>query len=1172
MPEIHQDLLLAALAQLVDTVPEEVLRSALSRWSQDPERSLAEHLEATGELDSTQIRALQAIVTAHLEKHQNDLRRSLSAWNADRLPHDVLTEVDAGTGASPLAATIATLLSEPPGSTVNLAAAPADGVQGSDAELPSFTLSERFRLLRKHARGGIGEVWLAQDRELQREVAVKEIQARYVDRRDQRKRFLLEAEITGSLEHPGIVPVYSLGRNEQGRPYYAMRFIRGESLSSAIQRFHEERRKVLTAGARGRTPWGVEFQQLLRRFLDVCDAMEYAHSRKVIHRDLKPANIMLGAYGETLVVDWGLAKILGGTEASIGTNDEASDARAAGPPTPEEGTQFGSTIGTPAYMSPEQARGEVDRLGPASDVYSLGATLYELLTGVMPFKADTVPEILARVLTGALIPPRSLVADLPAPLEAICLKAMAREPEARYASARELAGDLEHWMADEPVAAYPETRLQRAARWLRRHRAWTYAGAVTLLGVTLAATVALFLVDGARRREEDARQQAERNFRMAQQAVDEYLTRVSENTLLREQETTDLRKLRQDLLRSALPFYQSFVEQSRDDPAAREQLANAYFRLGAITEVIQATDEALRLYRSSVALWEPLVTAQPENLGFRHRLADCHFAIGRLLREQDHRKALSWLSTALRAYESLSEKDPADPVYQASIANCYSELGLCYSYDEDLPRALETLGKGRAVQEKLVRRQPEDVDLLKTLAEIVNRMGFVAYKRHDYAAALGIYQEFQGICLDILAKLQSGPQPLKILESLGRSYYNIGSMRLEQGENQAALVALEKARDTYSALVRDHSTVNSYQQSLGQSHLSIATAHFRLQAYEPAMSSLALAAIRFDRLIRAEPDNLSYLRDKGLLLDLTGAVLDAQRENVKAEPYFRESLDLRRAIVRKPAGGDADRDSLCLSLTNLGENTLDQGRPEEGLPLYLEALQLRGELVSSNPGDTVHLAAFAELAALVSEIQNQSGRVEAAVKTVQDARAVVERVLKAGSTDRGPEAALSRLLLCEASARVDLPEQAALLLRQVIDRNRTLLEANPEDPTPRGQLTEAFRELARIRRDQGSSAEADRLEADRRSLWTGRPLDPLIALAAQQSVRAQLIGYGRTPLPAAGEAARRRALDRAVASLRLALESGFKDLARIKADPDLSPLLGRGDLAPLPEASPAAPR
>ena len=198
--------------------------------------------------------------------------------------------------------------------------------------------------------------------------------------------FVLEAEITGGLEHPGIVPVYGLGAYSDGRPYYAMRFIRGESLKEAIDRFHERtntklpsplarRTAVAGRGPRPRPPVELELRKLLRRFTDVCNAIEYAHSRGVLHRDIKPSNIIVGRHGETLVVDWGLAKATGKSDPSA-----AERTLMPSPASGSSETLPGSALGTPAFMSPEQAEGHLDRLGPQSDVYSLGATLYCLLT------------------------------------------------------------------------------------------------------------------------------------------------------------------------------------------------------------------------------------------------------------------------------------------------------------------------------------------------------------------------------------------------------------------------------------------------------------------------------------------------------------------------------------------------------------------------------------------------------------------------------------------------------------------------------------------------------------------------------------------------------------------------------------------------------------------------
>ena len=221
--------------------------------------------------------------------------------------------------------------------------------------------------------------------------------------------------------------------------------------------------------------------------------MQYAHDRGVLHRDLKPGNIMLGKYGETLVVDWGLAKPGSrpsepGADASGGFDEPtlrpASASRGAE-------TVAGTAIGTPAYMSPEQAAGRLDQLGPASDVYSLGATLYCLLTGAPPFRSKITGEILQQVQRGDFPRPRQLKPSIPAPLEAICLRAMALKRDERYAGPRALADDIEHWLADEPVSAWPEPVTVKLGRWTRRHKPLVSGLAAALLVGLLAGTAGL---------------------------------------------------------------------------------------------------------------------------------------------------------------------------------------------------------------------------------------------------------------------------------------------------------------------------------------------------------------------------------------------------------------------------------------------------------------------------------------------------------------------------------------------------------------------------------------------------------------------------------------------------------------------------------------------------------
>jgi tetratricopeptide (TPR) repeat protein len=371
---------------------------------------------------------------------------------------------------------------------------------------PTSPARSRFQRLRLHARGGLGEVHVALDEELRREVAIKELKAERAKSPANQARFLREAEITGSLEHPGIVPVYGLGWHGDGRPFYAMRLIRGESLGAALKRFHAA--ELGETGSRE-----MELRKLLRRFLDVCNAVAYAHSRGVIHRDLKPENIMLGPFGETLVVDWGVAKVLGWPHRPLEEQPPGDSGLAD-----QHGLQTlpGSVLGTPSFMSPEQAEGLDQRIGPATDIYSLGATLYNILTGKVPFEATERTSVLERIKRGQIVRPRDLDRGVPRALEAVCLKAMALEPDDRYSSAHGLAEDIERWLADEPVTAWREPWIYRARRWITRHRTGVAAAAAACAAALSLGAIGLYSHQAQLRRETD---QAERALRSAEEAL-----------------------------------------------------------------------------------------------------------------------------------------------------------------------------------------------------------------------------------------------------------------------------------------------------------------------------------------------------------------------------------------------------------------------------------------------------------------------------------------------------------------------------------------------------------------------------------------------------------------------------------------------------------------------------
>ena len=434
--DLPHDLLFGLLALQTGMVDQAQLVAAFQAWAVSKTRPMAAVLFEHGALDEDGRALLAALAEKHLKKYGGDTEKSLAALGPSRSTLESLARI----GDPEINATL------------SYAASGSGSGAGDDGDFDrtgSFSVGtstsdgQRFRILRPHAKGGLGAVFVALDEELHREVALKQIQDRHADDPVTRNRFLLEAEITGGLEHPGIVPVYGLGSSPNGRPYYAMRFIRGDSLKEAIAAFHAGKQEEPDPGAHG-----LGLRQLLRRFLDVCNAIEYAHQRGILHRDLKPGNVMVGKFGETLVVDWGLAKAAGRVE-SASSSPEGTLVPVSASGSAE--TLPGSVQGTPAYMSPEQAAGDQEQLGPATDVYSLGATLYCLLTGKPPFAGDDLGSMLRAVQKGSFLPPRAVDRSIPPALEAICIKAMALRAADRYPTPRALADDVDPWMADEPV-------------------------------------------------------------------------------------------------------------------------------------------------------------------------------------------------------------------------------------------------------------------------------------------------------------------------------------------------------------------------------------------------------------------------------------------------------------------------------------------------------------------------------------------------------------------------------------------------------------------------------------------------------------------------------------------------------------------------------------------------
>ncbi len=565
------------------------------------------------------------------------------------------------TSPPPFSGTWAPAPAAPAGSSVT-AWAPPPGDGAAQGPQGPTTSGGALEVTGELGRGGMGRVLRARDPAIGREVAKKVLLDEAAAAPAARARFLAEARVTGQLEHPAIVPVYALGHEPTGAPFFVMKLVRGRSLAEVLRATRDH--PALPEG---------QLAPLLRQFLKVCDAVAYAHARGVLHRDLKPANVMTGDFGEVLVMDWGLARVGPGEAApdepgTTGASGVASNLASVVSGSAEV-TQDGAVMGTPAYMPPEQAEGRREAVDARSDVYALGAILFELLALRPPFVGATPLNVVKQVLVDAPPDPRAVAPPgrpVPRELAAVALRCLAKDPADRYARVVDLAAEVTRFLDGRPVEALPEGPLRRALKWAARHAELTAAataGLVLLLGVGGAAGFALAAKEreaGQLAREraaalEEARAAAEERAR-----AEEAARQAEEATRAAERERLDAAERRAralvpylraaDLVERPIPaseierrLVHPLEEAVREDPTFAEawyKLGHARARAGAVEAAdaaFAAADEAVRT-----------------SGGGGHVLARFHRA---LLAE--------WRGDAAAARRHLrgaSEADPTDPI------------------------------------------------------------------------------------------------------------------------------------------------------------------------------------------------------------------------------------------------------------------------------------------------------------------------------------------------------------------------------------------------------------------------------------------------------------------------------------------------------------------------------
>ncbi len=462
-----RDLLFGMLAVQLRGVTPAQLAEVSAAWTADPAVTLAQRMVDTGLLSGGDRALLETLVEDAVRTHDGDTAAVMALMGGREHVEK-------------------TCFAGQDGNLDDIDTSPMEGTAFSADGGPEVSgvheAPGRYTLVSHHAKGGMGRVLIVHDEYLGRNIALKELLPPGSPQNGEEKpspirqsaalvaRFLQEARITSQLEHPAIVPVYELGRRQDGSVYYTMRLVRGRTFADALKNC-----KTLDLRLR-----------LLSNFTSLCQAMAYAHSRGVIHRDIKPANVMLGAFGETVVLDWGLAKVRDTEDIHVEDIRDSLDLLDVDGDHAAPKTAYGKALGTPHYMPPEQAGGRIEAIDERSDVYSLGAVLYEILTGCTPYSGKNTREILEKVITARPIPVPEAEPDAPPELAVICAKAMEKDPARRYQSATELAEEVQRFIDGSLVRAYRYTLRQMMSHYYARHR--------TAVNTALAFAVVLLVV------------------------------------------------------------------------------------------------------------------------------------------------------------------------------------------------------------------------------------------------------------------------------------------------------------------------------------------------------------------------------------------------------------------------------------------------------------------------------------------------------------------------------------------------------------------------------------------------------------------------------------------------------------------------------------------------------
>jgi eukaryotic-like serine/threonine-protein kinase len=760
-----------------------------------------------------------------------------------------------------------------------------------------------YMIVREIGRGGMGVVYEARQVSLDRRVALKVLPFAAVLDRKQVARFYNEAQAAAHLHHPNIVPVFSSGC-DRGVHYYAMQFIEGQPLDLAIRQLRilstespcvaseaptQRQAGAVTAGGKsaGWNPVSSAaelkqsefFRTVARLGIEAAEALDYAHQCGVVHRDIKPSNLMLDEQGKLWISDFGLARF--DANGSL--------------------TATGDVLGTVRYMSPEQVAGKPNVVDPRTDVYSLGITLYELATLQAAFSGSDRPAFLRWITDEEPRPPRQVNPAIPVDLETILLKAIAKSPQDRYLTAKDMADDLRRFLQGESVLARRANLWDRAGKWARRHRTLVAAAAVSLVVVLIGSLVGTLLIVAEHTKTKIALAQSETNFHQAAENLSraethfrqlrEVVDRFGAYHAERLKGLPGVEPLRHELLLDTLNYYREFIRYAGDDPTLRSDLAVTYSKAAAVSEQIGDKPAALAAYRQAAEAFTQLVAAHPSDSRYRADLALCQNNLGLLLAESGKtQEAEDAYSSALRIQERLIDQQPDSADSQRDLALTYGNLGLLARTVNQPAQAEQHYREAIRIQEQLAEKHADHPEYLHHLAISYNNLSFLQAKI-DPKKAEGSSRKARSIQEQLAT---AHPANTEYQSDLAMSYNNLGALESYNGRTQSAEASYGRAIAIQQQLVRKSPAVTRFRRDLAISHNNLGRVYSKSKKPDLAWKSFESARTIMKELVDDDREELSYRSSLGGIYNNLGMTLEELHRPAEAVAMYEQAIEHQR--------------------------------------------------------------------------------------------------------------------------------------------------------------------------------------------------------------------------------------------------------------------------------------